>query len=104
MSATADVHSLTRKPRRSRVAWIAAFAIACGIAMGLDVPRLLGPLKGDEATFIAMALSVAHDGDLKYRREDFSRFVRLYGTGPEGVFLKQSNQLHVQLHAGWPPI
>ena len=71
----------------------------------VDVPRfMMGIPKGDEATYVSMALSVANDGDLTYRAEDLRRFYRLVGNGPEGIFLKPSSTLHWHLHAGWPPI
>ena len=34
------------------------------VALSVDVPRTLRGIKGDEATYVAMALSLAHDGDL----------------------------------------
>jgi hypothetical protein len=55
----------------------------------IDVRELAGPIKGDEATYVAMALSLAEDGDLYYEREDYTRFVELYGDGPSGIFLKR---------------
>src|SRR6478752_381877 len=87
---------------------MAAVALAIAVltvwVSRLDVRRLLGPLKGDEATFVSMAFSLAEDGDLKYRREDYQRFRAIYGTGPEGIFLKQSNRLEWRVRGGWPPI
>jgi hypothetical protein len=68
------------------------------------VPRLTGKIKGDEATYISMAFSVAKDRDLKYRPEDYRRFVAMYGTGPEGIFLKRTLNLNWRLRAGWPPV
>ena len=70
----------------------------------VDVPRLTGKIKGDEATYISMAFSVAKDRDLKYRPEDYRRFVAMYGTGPEGIFLKRTLNLNWRLRAGWPPV
>ena len=54
----------------------------------LNVVRTVGGLKGDEATYVAMALSVAYDADLSYTRQDLTRFYEVYGSGPEGIFLK----------------
>lgn len=59
----------------------------------IDAPRLSGNIKGDEATYIAMALSLADDGDLYYEREDYVRFHALYGDGPSGIFLKRRYSL-----------
>ena len=58
-------------------------------ALSLDVVGALGSVKGDEATYVMMALSAAHDGDLVYESTDLSRFYRLYEGGPEGLFLKR---------------
>lgn len=87
-----------------RAVLFGALVIAAIWAARVDVPRLTGKIKGDEATYVSMALSVAKDHDLKYRPEDFTRFVALYGTGPEGIFLKQTSTLNWRLHAGWPPV
>src|ERR1051325_2704601 len=59
-------------------------------ARRIDVPRLAGGhVKGDESTYVAMALSLGVDGDLKYERRDLTRFTALFGEGPEGIFLKK---------------
>ena len=58
-------------------------------ALSLDVVGALGSVKGDEATYVMMALSAAHDGDMVYESTDLSRFYRLYQGGPEGLFLKR---------------
>ena len=74
-----------------KLAVIGAVVVVLAVAAArLDVPRIAGPIKGDEATYVAMAFSVAKDFDLKYRPEDYRRFLALYGTGPEGIFLKRS--------------
>ena len=54
----------------------------------MNVNRTTYGIKGDEATYVAMALSIAHDRDLAYTREDIVRFFRVYGRGPDGIFLK----------------
>ena len=61
---------------------------ACAV-LSVDVVRTGSGLKGDEATYVAMALSVAHDGDLVFERHDLERFHRFYNMGPEGIFLKR---------------
>ena len=58
-------------------------------ALSLDVAGSLGGVKGDEATYVMMALSVAQDGDLVYESADLDRFYGLYEDGPEGLFLKR---------------
>ena len=46
-----------------------------------------------------MALSIAHDGDLAFQRQDLTRFWRLYQGGPEGIFLKRGQE-DDRLHYG----
>ena len=46
-------------------------------------------IKGDEATYVAMALSIAYDHDLRYRPIDLHRFEQTFGTGPVGIFLQR---------------
>lgn len=53
---------------------------------------LLGGLKGDESTYIGIAASLALDGDLDFDRADYARFRQWYGSGPEGIFLKQDGR------------
>ncbi|MEZ5292265.1 MAG: hypothetical protein R2745_14390 [Vicinamibacterales bacterium] len=50
---------------------------------------IVGGLKGDESTYIAIAASLADDGDLRFDARDYARFRQWYGTGPEGIFLKR---------------
>ena len=51
----------------------------------MDVVRSSG-LKGDEATYVSMALKLADHGDLTYQRRDLERFYGIYQQGPEGIF------------------
>ncbi len=78
-------------PRRWDTGRVAAilllFAGACG-ALSIDVARTGFGLKGDEATYVAMALSAAYDGDLVYETVDIARFYEVYEEGPSGIFLK----------------
>ena len=71
--------------------WLAPALLAAGaaVALSVDVVESTGGVKGDEATYVSMALSIAHDGDLEFGRQDLDRFYRLYGSGPEGIFLKR---------------
>ncbi len=83
--------------KRWRVVALFAAVVALGLAGRLiNYPALAGGFKGDEATYVSMAFSIADDFDLKYDRGDFERFGRLFGAGrsgrpvgPEGIFLKQ---------------
>ena len=56
--------------RGRTIAIVIVAAILLALAGRLiDVPRLAGKVKGDEATYVAMTLSLAHDGDLRYEPE-----------------------------------
>ena len=61
-------------------------------------------IKGDEATYVAMALSIAYDGDLRFTATDLHRFEQMFGTEPLGIFLQQPRDVHVEVTAGWPPL
>ena len=72
---------MTTWPRRSHrhlgpalVACV-VFLVLLSLARSVDVPRTGYGIKSDEATYVAMALSVAYDGDLTYRKTG-SRAVR----------------------------
>ena len=71
-------------------------------AISVDVVRAGYKIKGDEATYVAMALSAAYDRDLAFERRDLERFYGLYQQGPEGIFLKRGKLLRVRLRATPP--
>lgn len=77
-------------------------AVAGSAALSMDVPRDAFGVKGDEATYVAMALSVAYDRDFRFERRDLERFWSLYNTGPEGIFLKRGPRLHIRIAGKWP--
>ncbi len=72
-----------------RLAVLLLLALGSYAALSVDVVRTGFGIKGDEATYVAMALSAAYDGDLTYQATDIERFYRLYKSGPEGIFLKR---------------
>lgn len=69
----------------------AAFLLVVGsvVALSIDAPNTLRGIKGDEATYVAMAMSLAYDGDLVYEASDEERFFSVYNGGPEGIYLKK---------------
>ena len=73
-------------------------------SLSVDPVRAGYGIKGDEATYVAMALSAAYDRDLAYERRDLERFFQIYDGGPEGIFLKRGRDLQLAFRAGWPPI
>jgi len=82
---------------------VVAIVLLLGAAR-LDVHTIAGEHKGDEATFILMAFSLAKDGDLEYTKEDLDRAYGVLGRGPEGLFVKRSYDLDLNVHAQWPPV
>ena len=72
------------------------------VALSIDVPRTLRGIKGDEATYVAMALSLAHDGDLVYERRDEERFFSVYNGGPEGIYLKDGVRSFFEVDETFP--
>jgi hypothetical protein len=76
--------------------------VALAAAVSVDVVKAGGGVKGDEATFVAMALSAAYDRDLAFDRHDLERFFGLYRWGPDGIFLKKGKTLRVRF-GGEPP-
>jgi hypothetical protein len=76
--------------------------VALAAALSVDVVKTGFGVKGDEATYVSMALSLAYDHDLTYERRDLDRFYGLYRSGPDGIFLKKGKQLHVHADARPP--
>lgn len=83
-------------------ALLLALVLLAGAALSIDVVKATGGIKGDEATYVAMALSVAFDGDLQFDRRDLERFWATYQSGPEGIFLKRGQHLRVATHSSFP--
>jgi hypothetical protein len=78
------------------------FVVLLALARSVDVPRSGFGVKSDEATYVAMALSVAYDGDLTYEKRDLERFAGLYHSGPNGIFLKRGKHLRVDVVGAFP--
>jgi len=95
-------------PRRSHrhlgpalVAFV-VFVVLLSLTRSVDVPRTGYGVKSDEATYVAMALSVAYDGDLTYEKRDLERFAGLYHSGPNGIFLKRGKHLRIAWGGPFP--
>jgi hypothetical protein len=106
ISTDAGRAAQSRSPAARVARWFAGCVLAAallGVAQ-VDVPSVtLGP-KGDESTYVSMALSLAYDRDLKFTRTDLERFTGLYGSGPEGLFLKQGRRISINWSRGFPRI
>jgi hypothetical protein len=99
---------MTTWPRRSHrhlgpalVAFV-VFLVLLSLARSVDVPRTGYGIKSDEATYVAMALSVAYDGDLTYEKRDLERFAGLYHSGPNGIFLKRGKHVRIEFGSPFP--
>lgn len=79
-----------------------ALIVAGALAQSVDVPRTGYGLKSDEATYVAAALSVAHDGNLSFEHRDLERFAGLYHSGPDGIFLKRGKEIRLRMRAAFP--
>ncbi len=79
----------SRRADTGVVATVVLLVVGCYAALSVDVVRTGYGLKGDEATYVAMAFSMAHDGDLVYEARDIERFYQLYNSGPNGIHLKR---------------
>jgi hypothetical protein len=77
-------------------------SVLAATALSVDVVRAGFGVKGDEATYVSMALSVAQDGDLAWDRGDLERFWRIYRSGPEGIFLKRGQRIRIRSEASPP--
>ena len=82
------------------------FIIAAAWALTTDPihvgPGVPGEIKGDDAVYVAAALSAAFDGNLSFERRDLERFEGLYHRGPEGIFLKRGKTLRIRAGGGFP--
>lgn len=76
------------------------FAFLAVAALFINPVRTTYGLKSDEATYVTMALSLAHDGDLTFQQRDLARFWPIYESGPEGIFLKRGEGPEDQLYFG----
>jgi hypothetical protein len=91
-------------PRVPTEGWFALLLLVAALwaALTVDPIRSGWGIKGDEATFTAMAMSAAFDGDLAYERKDLLRFWAVYECGPDGIFLKRGRRLHLSFDSRPP--
>ncbi len=106
-TAAVDKQSGNAPTREARAdaGWLAGLVLlmlGSGAALSIDVVPTLFGIKGDEATYVSMALSAAHDLDLSFAQEDVERFWSIYRRGPEGIFLKTGKRLGLRVEDRWP--
>jgi hypothetical protein len=90
------------RPLRFLPALLLALLLLASASLSIDVVRTAGGIKGDEATYVAMAFSAAYDGDLQFDRGDLERFWAVYQSGPEGIFLKRGSHIRVAGRSSFP--
>ena len=73
-----------------------------GFSLTVDYPDAAGAMWSDEATYYAMAHSLAFDGDLLYTRKDLERTYREFSEGPSGVFLKRGRAGRLTMTTHFP--
>ena len=92
--------------RGAAAAGFVLFVVAAAWALTADAihvgPGVAGEIKGDDAVYVAAALSAAFDGNLSFERRDLERFEGLYHRGPEGIFLKRGKTLRLRANASFP--
>lgn len=77
------------------------FVLTLSAALTVDPVANGYGLKGDEATYTAMAFSAAYDRDLAFERKDLERYWAIYRCGPDGIFLKRGKI--VRYNVIWKP-
>jgi hypothetical protein len=64
--------------------------VILGFSLFANLPAIHnGFLCADQATYYAMAQSIAFDGDLEYSKKDLIRYYEDFNAGPMGIFLKR---------------
>ncbi len=102
MNSPGRTQGLQRSHAGPAATGVVLLIIALSVARTVDVPRAGYGIKSDEATYVAMALSLAHDRNLSYERQDLERFAGLYHQGPDGIFLKRGKTLRISVRAPFP--
>ena len=92
----------TRPAGPATAAALVILLAGAAAALSIDVVETGFSIKGDEATYVSMALSAAFDGDLTFERRDLERFWSIYGRGPEGIFLKVGKRVSVSADSTFP--
>jgi len=92
--------SFKRSPDPGLLVVLLLFGFLAVGALFINPVQTAYGLKSDEATYVSMTLSLAHDGDLTFEEHDLKRFWPLYQSGPEGIFLKRGKGSEDQLYYG----
>jgi hypothetical protein len=90
------------RTRLGNLAALLLLLVGAAAALSLDVVRVGDGVKGDESTYVSMALSAAYDGDVSFERRDLERFWAIYDDGPDGIFLKLGREIDWHLNGTFP--
>jgi hypothetical protein len=76
-----------------RTGWAVLLALLVALLGGaLTFDKRSWPaFAGDEATYLMLAESLAWDGDIRYERADYDRFLAHWGRPPDGLILQSSD-------------
>jgi hypothetical protein len=78
------------------------FIFALGFSLFANLPALYHNfLFADQAVYLAMTQSIAHDGDIEYTRKDLVRYTETIDSGPQGIFLKKVPDGRVFFAKSW---
>jgi len=92
----------TRRPSPGAIAALVLLLVGGVAALAMNPARDAYGIMGDESTYVAMALSLPNEGDLRFDRRDLQRFYAIYGVGPEGIFLKKGAPLALAFRSSFP--
>ena len=95
-------HMPTRRPSPGAIAALVLLLFGGAASLAMNPARDAYGIMGDEATYVAMALSLSGEGDLRFDRRDLQRFYEVYGVGPEGIFLKRGAPLRPVWRSSFP--
>jgi hypothetical protein len=92
----------TRRPSPGAIAALLLLLFGGAASLAMNPARDAFGIMGDESTYVAMALSLANEGDFRFDRRDLQRFYAIYGVGPEGIFLKKGAPLRLAFRSSFP--
>jgi cell shape-determining protein MreD len=90
--------------KRRADGWLPFILVVTALCAGFTIDPVKTPhaIKGDEATYVSMALSAAFEWHLSFERQDLERFWAAYECGPDGIFLKRGKLVRLKM-MGRPP-